>query len=274
MQTTSRQVKCEGKKIGFVPTMGFLHNGHLSLIKKSLALCDVTVVSIYVNPTQFAPDDDLDKYPRDLKKDKQLLINLGVDILFLPSNKEIYPDGYQTYVSVNDLTRLFEGEFRPTHFLGVATIVTILFHSVNPHLAFFGQKDAQQAQIVKQIVKDLKFNIDVIVCPIIRNSDGLALSSRNVYLSDSERRNALILYKSLNLAEELINKGERNANTILIMMRELIDSVVSSKLDYVNIVEADKFEVVTKLEGGKSYYILIACKIGNTRLIDNTLVKV
>jgi len=274
MQTTSRQVRREGKKIGFVPTMGFLHNGHLSLIKKSLALCDVTVVSIYVNPTQFAPGDDLDKYPRDLERDKQLLINLGVDILFLPSNKEIYPDDYQTYVNVNDLTRLFEGEFRPTHFLGVTTIVTILFHSVNPHLAFFGQKDAQQAQIIKQMVKDLKFGIDVIVCPVIRDPDGLALSSRNVYLSDSERRDALILYKSLNLAEELINKGERNVNTILIIMKELINSVASSKLDYVNIVETDKFEVVTKLESGKSYYILIACKIGSTRLIDNTLVEV
>ncbi len=274
MHAISVSIRSEGKSIGFVPTMGYLHEGHLSLIKKSIALSDVTVVSIYVNPTQFAPGEDLDKYPRNIERDKKLLINAGVDYLFLPSNEEIYPGSYQTYVHVDKITERLEGEFRPGHFTGVATIVAILFNCVNPQVALFGQKDAQQAAVIKRMVTDLNFNINVVVCPIVREDDGLALSSRNVYLSEKERKEALVLSRALKLAEEKIRLGERDSNNILNEMKEVIDLVDSSNLDYVNIVDARSFELVDNLEQGKEYYILIACKIGSTRLIDNILLSV
>ena len=274
MRQISRRLKSEGKSIGFVPTMGYLHEGHLSLIKKSKKLTDVTIVSIFVNPTQFAANEDLSNYPRNLKRDKNLLSNEGVDFLFFPSVEEIYPENYQTYVEVNNITRVLEGEFRPTHFKGVTTVVSILFNSVNPDHAFFGQKDAQQAAVIERMVKDLNFDIKIHVCPIVRESDGLAMSSRNIYLSAKERSDALVLSRALNLASKMVKIGELNPAKIIIEMEKIISSVDNSKPDYVRIVNADTFEESKNLKKGGKYYFLIACRIGRTRLIDNVLLKV
>ena len=274
MRQISRRLKSEGKSIGFVPTMGYLHEGHLSLIKKSKKLTDVTIVSIFVNPTQFAANEDLSNYPRNLKRDKNLLSNEGVDFLFFPSVEEIYPENYQTYVEVNNITRVLEGEFRPTHFKGVTTVVSILFNSVNPDHAFFGQKDAQQAAVIERMVKDLNFDIKIHVCPIVRESDGLAMSSRNIYLSAKERSDALVLSRALNLASKMVKIGELNPAKIIIEMEKIISSVDNSKPDYVRIVNADTFEESKNLKKGEKYYFLIACRIGRTRLIDNVLLKV
>lgn len=253
--------------------MGYLHNGHLSLVKESKKNCDVTVVSIFVNPTQFAPSEDFDSYPRDLEKDIKLLLDEHVDYLFLPAEKEIYSQDFQTYVNVEYISRSLEGEFRPTHFRGVATVVLILFNCVQPDYAYFGQKDAQQVAVIKQMVNDLKVNTNIITCLIIRESDGLAMSSRNVYLTAAERNDALVLYKSLKMAEKIIAAGERKVNLILSEITELISSVPTAELDYVRIVEAGSFEVVDDLKTDFEHYILIACKIGKTRLIDNLKIK-
>ncbi len=274
MQQISGKLKAEGKSIGLVPTMGFLHKGHLSLVEKSKKKTDITVVSIFVNPTQFAPNEDLKKYPRNLERDKKLLRELDVDYLFIPEVEEVYSENYQTYVEVSKITKILEGEFRPTHFRGVTSVVSILFNTVMPDYAFFGRKDAQQAAVIKQMVKDLKFKIHIIVSPIVREPDGLALSSRNIYLSKKERDDALVLYKSLLLAERLIKEGERRTEKIIVLMKEVIFSVNTSKLDYINIMNAETFEPVKEIERGNKFYILVACKIGATRLIDNLLVNI
>jgi pantoate--beta-alanine ligase len=253
--------------------MGYLHEGHISLIRKSKGKADITVVSIFVNPAQFAPNEDFENYPRDIKRDIKLLKREQVDILFRPDSSDIYAPDFQTHTSVERITRILEGAFRPTHFKGVTTVVSILFNCVKPDFAFFGQKDAQQAEIVQRMVQDLKFDIKVIICPIIREKDGLALSSRNVYLSLAERRDALVLNKSLKLAEKMIRDGESDAERILTEMKIFIDLVQSASLDYVSIVEKKTFSEVKKLKEGEKYYILAACKIGKTRLIDNLIVK-
>jgi pantoate--beta-alanine ligase len=263
----------QGKVVGLVPTMGYLHEGHLSLVDNAVELSDVTIVSIFVNPTQFAPDEDFEDYPRDTERDKALLKERGADVVFAPEADEIYPDNFQTYVDVEEITRKLEGEHRPTHFKGVTTIVSILFNSVKPDLAVFGQKDAQQAVVIKRMVSDLKFDIDIILAPIVREEDGLAMSSRNLYLSEKERKDALVLYKSLKKAEDLIKIGEEKTYNIVEEMRSIINSVNSSKLDYIDIVRADNFERVEELQKDHEYYVLIACKIGKTRLIDNLLIK-
>jgi pantoate--beta-alanine ligase len=274
MQDVSFSLKSAGKTIGFIPTMGFLHEGHLSLIKRSKELCDVTIVSIFVNPTQFSPSEDLTLYPHDNEKDNKLLLEQKVDYLFYPDAKEIYPENFQTFVAVNQITKKLEGEFRPTHFKGVTTVVNILFNCVMPDHAFFGQKDAQQAAVIKQMVNDLKTLVNIIVCPIIRETDGLAMSSRNVYLSEDERKDALALYNALQKAEKIIGEGERRVSLIILEMTTIITNVKSSKLDYIKIVESKSFEAAEELKSSNEYYILIACKIGNTRLIDNELIKV
>lgn len=254
--------------------MGYLHDGHLSLVKRSRELCDATFVSIFVNPTQFSPTEDLEKYPRDLERDKKLLEKQGVDYLFFPSVEEIYPKNFQTFVNVEHISKKLEGEFRPTHFKGVTTIVNILLNIINPEHAFFGQKDAQQATIIKQMITDLKMSTKINVCPIVREPDGLAMSSRNIYLSDVEREDALVLYKSLQAAKQTIKNGERKITIIIAEMVSIISAVKSANLDYVRIVESNLFEPVENLEAGNEYYILVACKIGKTRLIDNELIKV
>ncbi len=274
MQQISARLKAESKSIGLVPTMGFLHKGHLSLVEKSKKNTDITVVSIFVNPTQFAPIEDLKKYPRDIERDKKLLREMDVDYLFVPEVDEVYSGSYQTFVEVNKITKILEGKFRPTHFRGVTSVVSILFNTVMPDYAFFGQKDAQQAAVIKQMVNDLKYKIKIIVSPIVREPDGLALSSRNIYLSKKERQDALVLYKSLQLAESLIKKGGRDTGKIIARMKEIIFSADTSKLDYINIVNAETFEPVKRILSGRKFYILIACRIGATRLIDNFLIKV
>ena len=253
--------------------MGFLHEGHLSLVRKSKSSTDVTVVSIFVNPTQFAPNEDLEKYPRDIEKDKALLLKEGVDVLFIPLAKDIYPDDFQTYISVEKITQTLEGQSRPTHFKGVTTVVNILFNLVTPDVAFFGQKDAQQASVIKQMVKDLKLPVKIEICPIVREPDGLAMSSRNVYLSPTERVDALVLYTSLLKGEKLIFEGERDVQIILDNLTNRFSNIASAKLEYVKIVEEETFEIPRLLENN-NYIMLIACRIGKTRLIDNLLITI
>jgi len=274
MQKVSSSLKSAGKTVGFIPTMGFLHEGHLSLVKRSKELCDVTIVSVFVNPTQFSPSEDLAHYPRDIEKDNKLLLEQKVDYLFFPDANEIYPENFQTFVAVNHITKKLEGEFRPTHFKGVTTVVNILFNCVMPDHAFFGQKDAQQAAVIKQMVNDLKIPVNIIVCPIVRETDGLAMSSRNVYLSKDERKDALALYSALQKAKKMIGEGERRVPLIITEMMTIIEKVKSSKLDYIKIVETKSFEIVEELKSSNEYYILIACKFGSTRLLDNELIKV
>lgn len=269
MHTFSYAFKREGKKIGLVPTMGYLHDGHLSLVREAKKISDVVVVSIFVNPAQFAPTEDLAKYPRDPERDKMLLEKEGVDAVFIPDAAEVYPSDYQTYIEVQSITKNFEGASRPTHFRGVTTVVGILFNAVNPDTAVFGQKDAQQAAVIRQMVKDLKYGINIIVAPIVRETDGLAMSSRNVYLNEQERKDALVLSKALKSSEQMIREGERDTKHLITKMETIINSAATSKLDYIAIVNADNFENAGILEPGCSYYILIACRIGNTRLIDN-----
>jgi len=254
--------------------MGFLHEGHLSLIRESKKTCDVTIVSIFVNPTQFGPSEDFKSYPRDVERDNKLLESEEVDYLFLPSTEEIYPKNFQTYVNVEYVTTKLEGDFRPTHFRGVSTVVLILLNCTRPDYAFFGQKDAQQLAVIKQMIKDLKMDVKIVGCPIVREADGLAMSSRNVYLSPSERKEALVLNHSLELAKKIISSGERRVNIILAVMKELLTKIPSANLDYIKIVEADNFEIVDELEKGKEYFVLLACKIGKTRLIDNTKISI
>ncbi len=273
MQELSRALHREGKSIGLVPTMGFLHEGHLALVNRSKKITDVTVVSVFVNPAQFGPKEDFKRYPRNLKRDKKLLEDAGVDYVFIPEADEIYQPGFQSYVNVADTTRILEGEFRPGHFMGVTTIVAMLFNIVNPDSAVFGQKDAQQAFVIQQMTGDLKFGIKIVVIPIVREKDGLALSSRNIYLSEKEREDALVLNHSLMYARKIISGGKQDVNKIISGMEKIVNRAETSELDYIAVVDALSFNPVKKLEHGKKYYILIACRIGKTRLIDNILVK-
>lgn len=254
--------------------MGYLHDGHLSLIRTSKKKCNITIVSIFVNPKQFSPTEDFESYPRQIERDTDLLKKEEVDYLFQPSAEEVYPKKFQTYVNVEHVTKNLEGEFRPTHFRGVTTVVLILFNCVKPDFAFFGQKDAQQMVVIKQMVKDLKLDLEIISCPIIREPDGLALSSRNIYLSKSERKEALVLSQSLELGKKIISGGELKVNAILSKMEELFKKVPSANLDYIQIVEADSFQIVDELIKRRNYFILVACKIGKTRLIDNLVISV
>jgi len=274
MQAISNSLFREGKSIGFVPTMGFLHDGHISLVQNSVKQNDITVVSIFVNPTQFGPNEDLSKYPRDFAKDEKLLLDAGVDFLFYPEVSEIYPDGYETFVVQEKISTLLEGKFRPIHFRGVTTIVTILFNAVKPNKAYFGQKDAQQCAVLNRMVNDLAIDLKMVVCPIKREDDGLAMSSRNVYLSREERKDALVLSQSLKLAAGLIKNGETSTSVIKQKANLLYSEVKSATLDYFEIVDYNSFESVEELRSGGEYFILVACRIGKTRLIDNFLIKV
>jgi len=254
--------------------MGFLHEGHLSLVRESKKKCDITIVSIFVNPAQFAPSEDFKNYPRNFDRDKQLLENEGVDFLFLPDEREIYPYNFQTYVTTEQITQKLEGEFRPTHFRGVTTVVLILFNSVQPDYAFFGQKDAQQYAVIEQMVTDLKLPVKIVECPIVREKDGLAMSSRNVYLTPEERTKALALHKALLYGGKLIEGKEIHPQVVIDNMKAIISEEKFIKLDYVAIVNAYGFRAVDLIDEGNEYYILIACKIGKTRLIDNIKIRI
>lgn len=272
MQQRAEELRLAGRRIGFVPTMGYLHEGHLSLLNLARKHSDITVMSIFVNPTQFGPNEDYDRYPRDFARDERLARERGCDILFYPSVHEMYPKPYRTYVSVEEITDVLCGASRPGHFRGVATVVTKLFNIVKPHVAVFGQKDAQQAIVIKQMVRDLNMDVEILVAPIVREPDGLAMSSRNTYLNEKERQDALVLYRSLKKAEELIRQGERDASRIKQEMETMIRSADTAKIDYVEIVDTTNLKSLDTLKG--EVLIALAVWIGKTRLIDNTIVKV
>ncbi len=265
------EFKKENKSIGLVPTMGFLHEGHQSLIEKAVASNDVVIVSDFVNPIQFAPNEDLDSYPRNLEHDAKLCEKANATILFNPKSTDMYLDNAKTYVSVSDLTTNLCGKTRPTHFRGVCTVVAKLFNLVCPNRAYFGQKDAQQVAVIKQMVRDLNFDIEIVVCPIVRESDGLAKSSRNKYLNEEERISALVLNKALNLAQDLIQNNTHDIKTILDAMTSLIEKEQNARIDYVKAVNADTIEDIDSLNDNTLF--ALAVYIGNTRLIDNFIYR-
>ncbi len=268
MQGIADKYREWGKTIGFVPTMGYLHEGHLSLVRQAKKDNDVVFVSIFVNPLQFAPNEDFDRYPRDLKKDEGLLEKEGVDFLFYPSVEDMYPKGFQTYVEVEKLTKVLEGKSRPTHFRGVTTVVTKLFNITKPHRAYFGKKDAQQLIVIKRMVEDLNMDIEIIGMPIMREEDGLAMSSRNKYLKGEERAQAVCLYKALKRAEELISGGEENADVVVNEMRKVIEGYPLAEIDYISVNRISDLEELKRIEKGNTL-VSLAVRIGNTRLIDN-----
>jgi pantoate--beta-alanine ligase len=274
MQYTSEVFRLQGKRIGIVPTMGYLHDGHLSLVKIAREHSEVVIMTLFVNPTQFAPNEDFHNYPRDFERDKRLAERAGVDILFAPTNEQMYPEDYLTYVETEKITKILEGKFRPTHFRGVTTIVAKLFNLTKPHVAVFGQKDAQQLVVIKQMVKDLHFDIEIIAAPIVREADGLAMSSRNVYLSPDERKQALVLSQSLQVAADLISKGERKSSAVRDAMAKLIMSQPSARIDYISLADPEKLEERETLTDGETVLISLAVRIGKTRLIDNLMVRV
>ena len=255
--------------VGLVPTMGYLHEGHMSLVRKARAENKSVVVSIYVNPTQFSPQEDLSTYPRDLERDLAMLDKEGTDAVFFPADKEMYPAGYDTWVTVENLTKPLEGDSRPTHFRGVTTIVNKLFNIVRPTNAYFGQKDAQQALVIKKMAADLNVNLKVVVCSTVREPDGLAMSSRNVYLSPEQQKAAPVLYKSLLLAKDLFASGERNAAAILEQMTALIQKEPLAKIDYISISDTETLAELKTIK--KSALVSMAVRFGNTRLIDNII---
>lgn len=270
MKEVVNSLKLEARTIGLVPTMGFLHQGHLSLVRESLRQADQTVVSIFVNPTQFGPAEDYQQYPRDLERDARILEKEGVNFIFAPGVREMYPEGYKTYVQVEKLQDRLCGRSRPGHFRGVCTVVLKLFNIVKPDLAFFGQKDAQQAIILKKMVKDLDLDVKIKVLPIVRDKDGLALSSRNTYLDSSQRKAALSLSRSLKEAEKMIEKGERRPEKIIKKIKEIIKKEPMARLDYAEIVDLEELNPVPEID--QDVLIALAVFIGRVRLIDNTII--
>src|SRR5215216_3011860 len=261
----SARLSLEGT-VGLVPTMGYLHEGHLSLVRRTREECDHVVVSIFINPTQFGPKEDLAKYPRDLERDSNLIAPY-TDLLWTPTAEMMYPDGYQTWVEVEAMTRPLEGAMRPRHFRGVTTVVAKLFNGVQPHRAYFGQKDAQQVAVIRQMTRDLNFPIEMVVCPIIREPDGLAMSSRNVYLDSEQRKAATVLYRSLNAAKEAYEKGERNAEKLRQTMKDVLASEPLAQVQYVSCADYDTLEELDTVKG--KTLLSMAVFIGKTRLIDN-----
>jgi pantoate--beta-alanine ligase len=273
MQAFSIDVKHSGKKIGCVPTMGYLHSGHLSLVEIAKSEADCVVSTIFVNPTQFAPNEDLSKYPRDIKSDIRKLEDINCDVCFLPDDLEMYPAGFSTFVKVSEVTRKFEGTHRPEHFQGVSTIVAKLFNAVLPDVAVFGQKDFQQALVIRKMVRDLNIPVRIITAPTIREHDGLAMSSRNVYLSEFERANALVISKSLFLTEGLIKKGLRDRQKINNVMINSLKSVTGIEIDYAVSATVDNLDEPDSFDHYEDLVLLVAVRIGKTRLIDNLLIK-
>jgi pantoate--beta-alanine ligase len=272
MREFSREAKEEGKTIGFVPTMGYLHEGHLSLVRAAKEECDRVVMSIYVNPMQFGPEEDLDKYPRDMERDKDLAEKEGIDVIFAPLSGEMYPGGYTTDVDVTGtITETLCGISRPGHFKGVTTIVAKLFNIVGPDKAYFGQKDAQQAVAVKRMVRDLNIPVEVRVMPTVREDDGLAMSSRNSYLSDDQRHQALGLFKALESAKEMISAGEVSAIIIKQKLKSILEEGKDVRVDYVEVVDTDTLEPSDEVQDNT--LIAVAAYVGDARLIDNIVIK-
>jgi pantoate--beta-alanine ligase len=258
--------KC-AEPVGFVPTMGYLHEGHLELVREARRDNPVAVASIFVNPTQFAPNEDYKAYPRDLDRDLAMLDRVKTGIVFIPDSKDMYADGYNTWVDVQGITGKLEGKARPTHFRGVTTVCNKLFNIVQPNKAYFGQKDAQQALVIQKMVADLNMNLEVVVCPTIREKDGLAMSSRNTYLTESERISAPALYRSLCLAGDMFAGGERDAGVIRKAMIELISQEPAAKIDYVSIADMQTLDEIDRIEG--KALVSLAVRLGKPRLIDN-----
>src|SRR5258706_2405723 len=257
--------------IGLVPTMGYLHEGHLSLIRRAKDEGKSTVVSIFVNPTQFGPNEDLSKYPRDLERDLSLIRSLGVDLVWTPTPEIMYPQGYQTWVEVDALTERLEGAMRPGHFKGVTTVVAKLFNAVQPQRAYFGQKDAQQAAVIRQMTKDLNFPIEVIVCPTVRETDGLAMSSRNKYLEGDNRRAATVLFRALSVAKDTYNKGERSAEKLRTIMKDTLASEPRAQMQYISCADYDTLGELDVIKG--KALLSMAVLFGKTRLIDNFVLE-
>ena len=272
MASLTRKLRRENKTIGFVPTMGALHIGHLSIIEEARKMCDIVIVSIFVNPAQFDESYDFDKYPRDLTADAALLSEYQVDYIFAPNQEEIYGEGFATYVTVKDLSEKLEGAARPGHFRGVATVVTILFNTIRPDYAFFGQKDAQQVAVIKRLTHDLGFETEIIVARIVREESGLAMSSRNARLSNDERQKASIIYKALREAKVAAKEGERNTAKLAKIVRRKIETEPLAQIDYVAVVDNEMLEPVDKI-GEAAVLIAVAVRFGKTRLIDNTIIN-
>jgi len=269
MRAACRPGRRDGKRLGFVPTMGALHEGHLSLVRAAKAACGVVAASIFVNPTQFGPNEDLGKYPRTFERDRELLEREGVDLLFAPSVEEMYPQGAVTWVIVEELSDKLDGRSRPGHFRGVTTVVAKLLHIIEPDTAFFGQKDAAQVAIIRRMVLDLRLATEIVVCPIVREPDGLAMSSRNGYLNSQQRNQALVLGRSLMRVKQLFDGGERNSARLIAVAREQFVAESSVRLDYLEVVNPETLDPVENVSGGG--LVAVAAFVGTTRLIDNLL---
>lgn len=271
MKEYARGARGEGRVIGLVPTMGALHEGHTALVKRARQECSRVIASVFVNPKQFGPKEDYKKYPRDLEKDAEKLAAAGVDALFAPETTDVYPDGFRTYVNVEGIGERLEGRSRPGHFRGVATVVLKLFEIVQPNFAYFGRKDAQQVRIITEMARDLNLDSEIVVCPIVREADGLALSSRNAYLTGEERKAATVLHRALVAAGNELAGGVRDAMQLQTVMRRIIEAEPLAVVDYAEIVSADTFEPVVRV--ARPSYALLAVFIGKTRLIDNLLIE-
>jgi pantoate--beta-alanine ligase len=271
MSSVARKLRREeNRTIGFVPTMGALHEGHLSLVHEARAMCDVVVVSVFVNPTQFSPAEDFSGYPRDLTRDSALMAEYNVDYVFAPTVEEIYPPGFSTYVTVEGVSTELEGASRPGHFRGVSTVVAILLNTVKPDFVFFGQKDAQQAVVIKQMVRDLNFPTEIVVLPIVREESGLAMSSRNNYLTSEERKAAAVLHRALSKARAAYNDGEHSATRLIDLVRTTIESEPLARIDYVSANDPDTFKKRERIDE-RPVLLSLAVFIGKTRLIDNVV---
>jgi len=273
MQTRAEGLRRAGKTISIVPTMGSLHDGHVSLIKLAAEGSDEVVTTVFVNPTQFGPNEDYEHYPRDIKRDEEIAAQSGSDVLFCPEVGEMYREGYRTYVVVDDLSRVLEGSVRPAHFRGVSTVVLKLFNIVKPHIAVFGQKDVQQVAIIKRMVRDLDLEVQVVVGPIVRENDGLAISSRNAYLTPDERKRATALYRSLQQAEVAVRSGERNVREIGRKVRAVLADGSPDAVDYVAFVDPETFQERERVEP-PAILLALAVRFGRTRLIDNSIIPV
>ena len=271
MKESARQARAEGRVIGLVPTMGALHAGHVALVQRAKRECSNVIASIFVNPKQFGPKEDFAKYPRTLEADSEKLSAAGVDALFLPDAAEIYPDGFRTYVNVEGLSERLEGRSRPGHFRGVATVVLKLLEIMQPQFAYFGRKDAQQVRIISQMARDLNLDAEIVVCPIVREADGLALSSRNAYLGTEERRAATVLHRALEAARAELVAGTRDSLHLQAALRKVLEAEPLAAVDYAEIVDADTFEPVTRV--ARPCYALLAVFLGKTRLIDNLYIE-
>jgi pantoate--beta-alanine ligase len=273
MSSVARKIRRDqDRTIGLVPTMGALHEGHLSLVREARRMCDVVVVSVFVNPTQFGAGEDYEHYPRNLTQDTALLTDYNVDYIFAPAAEEIYPKDFSTYVQVEGLSEQLEGAARPGHFRGVATVVAVLLNTIRPDFAFFGQKDAQQALIIKRLVRDLAFDTEIVVLPTVREDSGLAISSRNSYLSADEQESASIIHQALAKGKEAYKKGERHASKVAEIVRSTIETQPRVRVDYVSIVDAETLDKLDKLDE-RSILIAVAAYVGKTRLIDNTILN-